>query len=179
MIAEPRLDHEPRLRHDPVIREHFIERVYAFRRLRRLLEGGTRVGDLVQFHTQHKLQLLAHSPAHYKALGRFVAHARAMAPERVMADYGRAFTSALALSATRGRHVNVLQHAAGYFRGVLSAAACRDLTAAIVAYQRGLTPLVVPVRLIEHYARLHGVRYLCNQTYLNPYPHELMLRNPL
>jgi uncharacterized protein YbgA (DUF1722 family)/uncharacterized protein YbbK (DUF523 family) len=162
---------------DPVLREHFIERVYAVRRVRRLLEDGTRVGDLVQFHTQHKLQLLAHSPAQYAELGRLVAHARAMAPERVMADYGRAFTTALTTIVSRARHVNVLQHAAGYFRRVLSAAACRDVAAAIVEYHRGLTPLVVPLRLIEHYARLHDVRYLCSQIYLNPYPHELMLRN--
>jgi uncharacterized protein YbgA (DUF1722 family)/uncharacterized protein YbbK (DUF523 family) len=162
---------------DPVLREHFIERVYAVRRLRRLLEDGTRVGDLVQFHTQHKLQLLAHAPAQYAELGRLVAHARAMAPERMMAEYGRAFTTALTTIATRARHVNVLQHAAGHFRRVVSAAACRDVAAAVVEYQRGLTPLVVPLRLIEHYAGLHDVRYLCNQTYLNPYPHELLLRN--
>jgi uncharacterized protein YbgA (DUF1722 family) len=160
---------------DPVLRENFIERVYAFRRVRRLLEDRTRVGKLVQFHTEHKLQLLAHSPAQYTALGRFVAHARAMAPERVMVDYGRAFTTALTAIATRARHVNVLQHAAGHFRRVLSAAACGDVAAAIVDYQRGLSPLAVPLRLIEHYARLHDVRYLCNQRYLNPYPRELML----
>jgi len=162
---------------DPVLRENFIERVYAFRRVRRLMDDQTRVGNLVQFHTQHKLQLLAHSPAHYTALGRLVAHTRAAAPERVMVDYGRAFTTALTTIVTRARHVNVLQHTAGYFRRVLSAAARRDMAAAIVDYQRGLIPLVVPLRLIEHYARLHDVRYLCNQVYLNPYPHELMLRN--
>lgn len=162
---------------DPVLRENFIERVYAFRRVRRLVNDRTRVGDLVQFHTQHKLQLLAHSPAEYTALGRLVAHARMAPPERVMADYVRAFTTALATIVTRSRHVNVLQHAAGYFRRVLSAGACRDVAAAIVEYQRGLTPLVVPLRLIEHYARLYDVRYLCDQVYLKPYPHELMLRN--
>jgi len=162
---------------DAVIREHFIERIYAFRRVRRLLKDGTRVGDLVRFHTQHKLQLLAHSPVQYTALGRLVAHARATSLEHAMADYGRSFTTALTTIVTRGRHVNVLQHAAGYFRRVLPGAACRDVAAAIVDYQRGLTPLVVPLRLIEHYAHLHDVRYLSNQVYLNPYPYELMLRN--
>ena len=161
---------------DAVIRENFIARIYAYRRVRRLLEDY-RVGHLVQFHTRHKLQLLAHSPAQYTALGRLVAQARTMAPERVRADYGRAFTTALTTIVTRARHVNVLRHAAGYFRRLLSAAARRDVADAIVDYQRGLTPLVVPLRLIEHYARLHDVAYLRNQMYLNPYPHELMLRN--
>jgi hypothetical protein len=43
---------------DPVIRENFIERIGAFRRVRHLLEGRRRAGDLVEFHTRHKLQLL-------------------------------------------------------------------------------------------------------------------------
>jgi uncharacterized protein YbgA (DUF1722 family)/uncharacterized protein YbbK (DUF523 family) len=163
--------------HDPAIREHFIERLYACRRVRRLLKDHARVGDLVQFHTRHKLQLLAHSPAQYAALGRVVAHAAATAPERVLDDYKRAFATALRTIATRAGHVNVLQHAAGHFRRVLSTAACRDVAAAIVEYQNGLTPLVVPIRLIEHYARLHDVRYVCNQVYFNPYPPELRLRN--
>jgi uncharacterized protein YbgA (DUF1722 family) len=159
---------------NPVLRENFIERVYAFRRVRRLLEDGTRAGELVQFHTRHKLQLLAHSPAHYRMLGRLVASAPATIPERVMAEYGGAFTTALTTIVTRGRHVNVLQHMAGYFRRMLSETACRDLAAAIIDYQHGLTPLVVPLRLIEHYARVHDVQYLCNQTYLHPYPYELI-----
>jgi uncharacterized protein YbgA (DUF1722 family)/uncharacterized protein YbbK (DUF523 family) len=164
---------------DPVLRENFIERIYAFRRVRCLLEDGTRIGDLVQFHTRHKLQLLAHSPGQYSALGRLVAHAGATTAERVTAEYAEAFTTALTRIVTRGRHVNVLQHVAGYFRRVLSAAVCRDVAAAIGDYERGVTPLVVPLRLLEHYARVRDVRYLCDQIYLNPYPHELMLRNNL
>jgi uncharacterized protein YbgA (DUF1722 family)/uncharacterized protein YbbK (DUF523 family) len=170
------VEEEGRLR-DPVIRENFIERVYAFRRVRQLLEGDARTGELVRFHTRHKLQLLAHSPARYAELGRFVANARTVAPERRAFEYGRAFMAALTTVVTRERHVNVLQHVAGHFRCVVSTAARRDVAAAIADYQRGLIPLVVPMRLIEHYAHLHDIRYLCGQAYFNPYPHELMLRN--
>jgi uncharacterized protein YbgA (DUF1722 family)/uncharacterized protein YbbK (DUF523 family) len=162
---------------DPAIRENFIERIYAFRRVRHLFEGRARIGDVVQFHTRHKLQLLAHSPARCVELGRMVANARATVPERLAVEYGRAFMATLTRVVTRARHVNVLQHIAGYFRRVLSAAARRDLAGVIADYQRGLLPLIVPMRLIEHYAHLHEIRYLCGQVYLNPYPHELMLRN--
>jgi uncharacterized protein YbgA (DUF1722 family) len=169
------IEEEGRLR-DPVIRENFIERVYARRRVRTLLEGGARTGDLVRFHTRHKLQLLAHSPAQYAELGRLVGNVPPTAG-RPGKEYAHAFMTALTTIVTRGRHVNVLQHAAGHFRRVLSAAARRDVSAAIVDYQRGLIPLVVPMRLIEHYAQLHDSQYLCGQVYFNPYPHELMLRN--
>jgi uncharacterized protein YbgA (DUF1722 family)/uncharacterized protein YbbK (DUF523 family) len=162
---------------DPVIREHFIERIYASRRLRQLLAGPARVGDLVQFHARHKLQLLAHAPASGAALGRLVAHARVRDGEQAAAEYGRAFMAVLARPATRARHVNVLQHAAGYFRRVLSAAARRDVAASISEYRHGLVPLVVPTRLLDHYARLHDMDYLCDQVYFDPYPRELLLRN--
>lgn len=162
---------------DPLIRENFIERLYAFRRVRSLLSDRPQVGELVGFHTRHKLQLLAHSPALYVELGRAVATTPAAMLERVMSEYARGFMRALTTIVSRGRHANVLQHAAGHLRRILTAAARRDLAAAIGDYQRELIPLVVPMRLIAHYVSLHGVRYLSEQVHLDPYPHELMLRN--
>jgi uncharacterized protein YbgA (DUF1722 family)/uncharacterized protein YbbK (DUF523 family) len=162
---------------DPAIREHFIERAYAHHRLRRLIECRPSVGDLVLFHTRHKLLLLAHAPARYAELGCLVARARSKPLERVTADYANAFMAALATAVTRGRHVNVLQHVIGYFRGALSRAARRDLAAVIAAYRRGKVPLVVPLRLVTHYASLHDVQYLRAQVYFDPYPDDLMLRN--
>ena len=42
---------------------------------------------------------------------------------------------------------------------------------------RGLVPLVVPLTLFGHHVRRHGVAWLQGQTYLEPHPKELMLRN--
>jgi uncharacterized protein YbgA (DUF1722 family)/uncharacterized protein YbbK (DUF523 family) len=162
---------------DPAIREHFIERVFAHHRLRQLIRRGPSIGDLVQFHTRHKLLLLAHAPARYAELGRLVARAGSRSVERLTVEYAQPFMAALATAVTRGRHVNVLQHVIGYFRGLLSSAARHDLAATIAAYQRGVVPLVVPMRLVTHYATLHDVRYLREQVYFDPYPDDLMLRN--
>ena len=41
----------------------------------------------------------------------------------------------------------------------------------------GLVPLVVPITLIAHHVRHLGIEYLAGQTYLEPHPKELMLRN--
>ena len=170
------IEEEGRLR-DPHIREHFFERIYAYRRVRRLFDSGPRLRDLVEFHSRHKLLLLAHSPVAYSELGRLVARARAIPPAALASDYRQRFMDAVSASVSRGRHVNVLQHMVGYFRRLLSDAARRDIAAAISEYQRGLVPLVLPARLIGHYAQVHDVRYLTAQAYLDPYPRELMLRN--
>ena len=45
----------------PDRRDNFIERAFAWRRLRGLLQEGPTPGALVAFHTAHKMVLLAHS----------------------------------------------------------------------------------------------------------------------
>jgi uncharacterized protein YbgA (DUF1722 family) len=84
---------------------------------------------------------------------------------------------ALSTPASIGRHVNVLQHIAGYFRADLDADDRVELTELIEAYRAGLVPLVVPITLINHYLRRHPQPYVQRQVYLEPYPRELKLRN--
>jgi uncharacterized protein YbgA (DUF1722 family) len=169
------LEEEGRLG-DPRLRENFIERVFAYRRLRELRSGPVRAGDLMRFHTRHKLLLLAHAPAAYARLGRLVAGTKGRVSHRLLDDYAGAFMAALSVVSSRGRHANVLQHMAGYFDAV-DAASRAELASTIADYQRGLVPLVVPLTLIGHHARRHGVHYLLDQIYLQPHPKELMLRN--
>jgi uncharacterized protein YbgA (DUF1722 family) len=83
----------------------------------------------------------------------------------------------LTVIATSRRHTNVLMHMAGHFKKLLDARSRQELAAAIDEYRRGLVPLVVPLTLLRHHARQHEVAYLLGQTYLEPHPRELMLRN--
>jgi uncharacterized protein YbgA (DUF1722 family)/uncharacterized protein YbbK (DUF523 family) len=177
MTALPLLpvEEEGRL-NDPVLRENFIECVFAYRRWR-ALAGAPGCGALVAFHTTHKFQLLAHSPKHYRALGRLVAAQKNQRAAALVAEYGVAFMAALAVPATTAKHVNVLQHLAGFCREHLDAADRQELGAVIEDYRRLLVPLVVPLTLLHHHIERHRVTYVLGQTYLNPHPHELMLRN--
>lgn len=162
---------------DPRLRENFIERVFAYRRLHALLSGRWTLGGLVAFHTAHKLALMAHSPRAYQALGRLVAHAAAMERADVVREYRAQFMNALAVPATPARHVNVLQHIAGYFTRQLDASAKGELLTVIDDYRRGLVPLIVPITLVRHYASRFDVSYVKGQIYLDPHPKELALRN--
>jgi uncharacterized protein YbgA (DUF1722 family) len=162
---------------DPRLRDNFIERVFAYRRLREVFAGRWTTGALVKFHTAHKLTLLAHSPAAYKALGQLVAHAAERARAEVQAAYEEAFMRGMGTIATPKKHVNVLQHMLGYFRDVLDDDSRAELAQSIADYQKGLLPLVVPVTLFRHHVRRCGTSYLAGQTYLEPHPKELMLRN--
>ena len=52
-----------------------------------------------------------------------------------------------------------------------------ELLESIDEYRRELVPLVVPLTLLRHHTRVHRIAYLAGQTYLEPHPRELMLRN--
>lgn len=162
---------------DPTLRENFIERVFAYRRLQDLFGGRWTAGDLVRFHTAHKMSLLSHSTTAYNQLGQLVARAGSAAKAELRDTYRSLFMETLAIRATRARHTNVLQHMAGHLKGLLAADARADLAQTITEYHGGLVPLIVPVTLIRHYVRLHDVTYLKGQVYLEPHPRELMLRN--
>jgi uncharacterized protein YbgA (DUF1722 family) len=161
---------------DAVLRENFIERVFAYQRVRELFSGRPSAGAIVAFHTAHKLQLLAHSTVAYNELGRLVARVKDCDPKAFEAEYTARFMAALQIPATRGRNTNVLQHAAGHLVQ-LGSAARGELASLIHDYRTGLVPLVVPVTLLRHHAREGSVGYLEGQTFLEPHPKELMLRN--
>jgi uncharacterized protein YbgA (DUF1722 family)/uncharacterized protein YbbK (DUF523 family) len=162
---------------DPRLRDNFIERVFAYGRLRTLFDRRWTHGALVRFHTTHKLTLMAHSPAAYQVLGRLVADGASLGQHDLERAYRAVFMEALSTIATRRRHVNALQHMVGYFKERLDRTSKAELLAAIDDYMRELVPLVVPITLIRHHVRVHDVAYLAGQVYLEPHPKELMLRN--
>ena len=170
------VEEEGRL-HDAAARENFVERIFAYRRLRWFFEASWSVGRLVAFHTAHKLQLMAHSPQAYRSLGRLVASAKGTPRGELRARYQSEFMGALSQRATRRRHVNVLQHCIGHFRKRLEDEARAELAGLIEDYRAELVPLVVPITMIGHYVRRLRVEYLAGQVYLEPHPKELMLRN--
>jgi uncharacterized protein YbgA (DUF1722 family)/uncharacterized protein YbbK (DUF523 family) len=170
------VEEEGRL-HDMCLRENFIERVFAYFRWGLLLAVHPRVKDLVHFHTQHKMTLMTHSRRHYERLGQLVARAGTLPMPDLLREYGTTFMEALAVRATPKQHANVLYHLQGHLKKWLDAADKEELVACIEDYRTGLVPLVVPLTLLKHHFRRYPASWVLEQTYLQPYPAELMLRN--
>ncbi len=163
--------------HDPEIRENFIERLFFHQRWRELLANKPNRRDLVTFHTRHKLQILAHSPEHYRQLGRLVAQGKETALPELLAAYQALALAALRLKATVKKNANVLYHLLGYFKKQLRSNEKQEMLGVIDSYREGEVPLIVPVTLINHYVRYYQEPYLEEQFYLHPHPLELKLRN--
>ena len=162
---------------DAKLRENFFERVFAYARLKAHFSGRWTLGDLVRFHTSEKLLLMAHHEPSYRELGRLVAAAKKTERAALAARYQELFMGALEHVATTKKHVNALQHIVGHFREELAEEARAALRQAIEDYRLELVPLVVPITLLAHHARLLNLEYLVGQTYLEPSPRELRVRN--
>ncbi|MGC8853453.1 MAG: YbgA family protein [Halothiobacillaceae bacterium] len=178
MNARPELpcEEEGRLG-DPILRDNFITRVFTLHRWRRMVHEGLSAAALLDFHTRHKLLILAHHPQTYTALGRLLANLRQVDLEPLAADYLLTLMRGLKHIASRGKNANVLQHLAGYLRDELDGGDREELARIIDDYREGRVPLIVPITLLRHHFRRHPHPYVAGQVYLEPHPPELMLRN--
>ena len=100
------IEEEGRLQ-DPVLRENFIERVFAYDRLRTLFDGRWTLKDLNAFHSAHKMTLLAHSATAYRALGRLVAAGTSLPRGELRRRYEDLFMRTLARPARKARRTHV------------------------------------------------------------------------
>ena len=162
---------------DPLIRENFMLQIFTMKRWRDNLHKKRAMGNLVKFHTHNKLLILSHSQKHYRLMGKLVADGKKM-PIKVLYDhYQRILMEALKLKTTIRKNCNVLQHLMGYFKKQLTPDEKQELLEVFDQYRKELVPLIVPITLINHYVRKYDQPYLRQQTYLNPHPLELKLRN--
>ena len=170
------VEEEGRL-HDLILRENFVERIFALKRWREVLAKKESRGNLVDFHTQHKLLILSHSPKHYQIMGKLVARAKDIAVKELYQQYQTILMEALQLKTTPKKNANVLMHMMGYFKEQLSSDEKQELLEVIDHYRQEYIPLIVPTTLMNHYVRKYDQPYLKQQVYLNPHPLELQLRN--
>ncbi len=165
---------------DARVRENFIRRIFARYRWLELVSTGLTRDALMRYHRAYKYLLMAHNQEGTRRLGRLLAK-----PERYVTVHGLAdaylaeFSQIMQRRPTRRNHTNVLQHMAGYFTDRLDGPARRELTRMIEQYHDGILPLIVLAVLFRYYVQKFDIAYLKDQTYLHPFPGEMMLLNEL
>jgi uncharacterized protein YbgA (DUF1722 family)/uncharacterized protein YbbK (DUF523 family) len=162
---------------DVDIRENFIDRIFTLHRYRETISQDRSVRSLTHFHAQHKYLLMTHSEKHAREMGKLLAKAKTQALAQVITRYEVLLLEAMTLRATVSKHVNVLLHMMGFFKEHLTGDEKQELLGIIGDYRNEHVPLIVPVTLINHFARKYSTAYLLDQVYLHPHPAELKLRN--
>jgi uncharacterized protein YbgA (DUF1722 family)/uncharacterized protein YbbK (DUF523 family) len=164
---------------DPVLRENFLVRVGAYAQWQALLAEGLTRRALTEFHSRLKYQLMANNPLQYKVLGKLLGSMGRGDAAQIGPRYFSELMQALKRCATRGTHSNVLQHISGYLKRDIDAQDKQELQQLINQYREGIVPLVVPMTLLKHLFRIHPDPYIAQQTYLQPHPENLSLRNAI
>jgi uncharacterized protein YbgA (DUF1722 family)/uncharacterized protein YbbK (DUF523 family) len=170
------VEEEGRL-HDSKLRETFIEQIFTLMRWRETVSGNKGMGNLIDFHSRHKLLIMSHSPNHSRTMGKLVAQGKSLLLDDLFSQYETLLMAALRLQTTLKKNINVLQHIMGYFKKQLSPDEKQELLEIIEQYRQEHVPLIVPVILLNHYVRKYKQPYLAQQVYLNPHPIALKLRN--
>lgn len=172
------LEEEGRLG-DPVLRENFVQRVLVLHRWRQLCKQGLSVQGLMLFHSSHKLIAMSHEQNRARELGRLVAETTVENLQVNAERYIVGLMACLSLPASRGNHVNVLQHIQGYLKRSLDGDDKQELSETIENYRLGRLPLIVPVTLLRHHFRRQPDAFIAQSYYMQPHPAELALLNDI
>lgn len=164
---------------DPALRENFIQRVFVMRRWQLLCQQGLTTHGLMVFHSQHKLIAMSHNQNLARDLGRVVAQAKPENLAQTAELYIVNLMACLKIVATRGNHVNVLQHIQGYLKTKLDSDAKQELVETIESYRVGNLPLIVPLTLLRHHFRREPDAFIDGSFYMQPHPSELALLNQI
>ena len=122
---------------------------------------------------------MSHNQNKYRELGQLVA---ATTKENLKSNAERyllVLMLPLKQRASRGNHMNVLQHIQGYLKSSLDSEDRKELVQIFEKYHRGMVPLIVPITLLNHFFRKHPNEYIANSWYMQPYPQELKLQNEI
>jgi len=164
------LEDEGRLK-DFKIRDHFLTRIFAFAELRELLQDPS-PSKLVSFHTRYKYLLMSYNQSALKKLGQIVASSNSFQEKLLL--YKEYFYKAFQRKTNVRRHVNTLQHIFGHLSKGLTSKEKKHFLELLKKFEKGLVELTTLLELLKSWAIRFKKDYFLFQSYLEPYPRELL-----
>jgi uncharacterized protein YbgA (DUF1722 family) len=163
---------------DVRLRDHFLTKLFAVAGLREAIARRSR-GALVDFHARNSLLLMAHGERRTRELAGIAANRDGADAATVAERYRDGMAAALARPPREGPTVNVLMHALDHVSDGLVSAERADFLGLLEDYRRRRLPLSVLQAHLASWAARLGVDYLEGQTFLAPFPRELVPVEPL
>ncbi|QLF91727.1 DUF1722 domain-containing protein [Pseudomonas sp. ABC1] len=155
-------------------RDSFFTRAFALADWQNMLTEGLGEHALTAFHARYKYLVLAYDPQGYKSLGQLLGRPAEHPLERRASLYVQGLMASLGKAAEHGRQLNALLHVAGYLKQRLNEEEQRNWQALLEDYRSRKLPLAAPLELLRQYFRRYPDPYIQRQTYLDPYPSELV-----
>jgi uncharacterized protein YbbK (DUF523 family)/uncharacterized protein YbgA (DUF1722 family) len=155
---------------------NFIERVFAYRRLRGLFGQRFNRRTMIEFHESHLLQLRSHSIKYYTVLRELIGKIEECRPTDFRRQYGLQFMDILKIKTSPKKHATVMRYILGYLKNHLARKKQEQIQTIINMHCDRQIPLIVPLRMLRFYANEFKIKVLMGQTYLNPEADEIKLR---
>lgn len=155
------------------LRHHFLTKLFARASFRAVKASGA-MAELVRFQTENKLTLMAYHQTELRALGRIAANPDRRPFVKVAAAYQEHLAHALERPPRYTSNINVMMHALGYVSHGLSGQEKQHFLHALDEYRKHRLSLSAPLVLLQSWIERFDQPYLRGQTFLEPYPRELM-----
>ena len=155
------------------IREHFLTKLFCICRYR-LLKENISIKGIVEFHTNHKLILMAYNQKQMKVLGSIVANPEKKPISELVEEYEKNFIPVFTKIPRFTSHINVLMHALGYVSKKIRSEERAFFLKLLEEYRYAHVPLSVPLGVMKSYLIRFQEKYLLDQYYFNPFPSDLI-----
>lgn len=160
---------------DKTLKDHFLRKVFCYYDLRTTFMACSNITEMMEYHSKHKILLRMHNNKVKKVLGHMLSEAGNRADiNELKQKYVELFMQAIASPAKRGAHYMALQNVLREINKKLSKSQRQYLQEILNKYKDCKVSWDVPVSIIKMYLLEIELPYLNKQSYLNPYPEELI-----
>lgn len=154
------------------LREHFLIRCFMLARWR-VVKKSVAMKEIVRFHTENKLLLMAYSQKELSLMGKIVANPQKKPVRDVIDAYEEHLLLALARLPRYTSYINVMMHVLGFFSKGLSHNEKAFFLDALEKYRSGKSTLSSDIMLLKSWIVRFHQPYLMTQTFFDPYPEDL------
>lgn len=155
------------------IREHFLAKLFLLARFRKVKESLD-INQLIKFHTYNKFLLMAQNQSRLKMLGNIVANHKHVPIEEVLDNYEHHLHLAFERPPKFSANINVLEHMYSGISENLSKSERDFFHECVDEYRDERVPLSTLNHLLHSWAIRFDDEYLLGQSFLMPYPKDLV-----
>jgi uncharacterized protein YbbK (DUF523 family)/uncharacterized protein YbgA (DUF1722 family) len=167
------MEEDDRLRNE-TIRHNFLVKLFTFADLRRTRQKES-IEALQEFHQKNRFLFMSYSAEYLAELATLVKNEAENDTATVLEDYFTVLKKLFSLQPSAQSRLNAVQQMFGSFSKNLSQKERTFFDGVIEDYQQNKICLLCLLNMLKSYALRFEDKYIETQTFLEPYPKELMV----
>lgn len=155
------------------IREKFLTVVFTYSEFKSIKKKND-IDVLMDFHSKNRLLFMAYNQIKQKELDEIIDKHEKKDIKLLFCEYELILLKLLDKMPRYTSNAKVMMHTLGHFLNDISINEKEYILKLIEEYNQGEVPLSVPLSVLKYNAIRFNNNYLLNQTFLEPYPKELV-----